>query len=191
MCNKGMKFPVLLWCIFSLLAASVFARDKGNRINSVADLDLAGFAGTWYEIARLPNRHERQLVDVTSTFTIRDDGGIAVVNQGYKGSRKGKRMVLKGDVSIPDRNNMGAMKIKVFRIFSLDYKIIDIDRENYSYAMVSTNSRDYLWVFSKTPVMSEDVYAKLIDSARGKGFDVDRLERVSQDGNSALAEKTE
>ena len=45
-------------------------------------VDLTRYAGKWYEIARLPNRFQRKCTsDTTATYTLRDDGKIAVLNE--------------------------------------------------------------------------------------------------------------
>ncbi|MDO5577390.1 MAG: lipocalin family protein [Fibrobacter sp.] len=148
-------------------------------VNGVKELDYDQYIGTWYEIARFPNKHENGMVEVTSTFKRGKNGKYELVNEGYKGSRNGKKTTVRGIVHIPDPNVDGDMKVRIW-FFTIDYKVIDIDRENYEYALVSSESDKYLWIFSKSPVMDEAVYEKLVESAREKGFDTDKLEMVPQ-----------
>ncbi|MFP4163590.1 MAG: lipocalin family protein [Chitinispirillaceae bacterium] len=158
-----------------------------EAVEVVKDVDLEQYSGTWYEIARIPNKHQKDLVEVTSTFKPLGKGKYTLVNKGFKGSRKGEKKVLKSKVEIDDRNKTGDMKLRVYRFFTLGYKVIDLDKENYEYALVTSDSKDYLWVLSKTPVMDEHDYNRMVLSAREKGFDVGRLERVPQKTNIALA----
>lgn len=111
-----------------------------------------------------------------------------LISSGYKGSRGGKRSTLKGAVEIPDKNNTGNLKLKVF-LFTVDFQIIDIDQENYNYALVTSDEGKNLWIFSRSPVMDPRDYKKMMDSARDKGFEVASLEKVSQTSNSAYAER--
>ncbi len=54
----------------------------GVLLAPVSAVDLNRYAGLWYEIARIPNRFQRQCVrDSLAVYTLRGDGGIAVVNQ--------------------------------------------------------------------------------------------------------------
>jgi lipocalin len=159
----------------------------GKGVATVKDLDLDRFCGTWYEIARLPNSHEKGMVEVFSTISKKDNGKMEIVNSGYKGSHRGKKTIIKGEMVIPDPKMSAWMKVKLW-LFSLDYKIIHIDREQYKYALVTSNSNKYLWVLSRSPVMQSDVYDSLVDSAKSMGFDVDRLERVTQMYNSATVQ---
>ena len=55
-------------------------------------VDLARYAGRWYEIARLPNRFQEQCAgDVAATYTLRLDGCIDVVNDCRKGDGRPAR----------------------------------------------------------------------------------------------------
>lgn len=174
-----------LFIVAGMLVLSVDGRERQGAVEVASGLNLADFAGTWYEIARIPNRHEEDLVECTSTFKFTNDNKIVIVNRGYKGSRGGQCKTIKGEVSIPDRNNPAAMKVKVW-FFSIDYRVIDFDKVNYRYALVTTGSKDHLWVLSKTPIMEENIFSMLVDSAKQKGYDPNRLERVSQEHNSAV-----
>jgi len=56
--------------------------------------------------------------------------------------------------------------------------IIALDRQNYSYAMVTGPSRSYLWILSKRRTLDESIYAKLVSQADAWGFDTGQLIRV-------------
>src|SRR5262245_42046457 len=50
-------------------------------VQAVASVDLNRYAGEWIEVARFPNRFQRQCVgDVRARYARRDDGRIDVVN---------------------------------------------------------------------------------------------------------------
>lgn len=175
------RYRFILLFSGSFFASSLFA------VDAVKDLDYDQYAGTWYEIARFPNKHEKGLVEVTSTFKRRKDGRYEIINEGYKGSRGGKKTSIKGVVYVPDRKKAGDMKVRVW-FFTIGYKIIDVDKKNYEYALVTSDSDDYLWIFSKSPLMDKSTYEKIVASAREKGFDTKKLERVPQDANCAIVE---
>jgi apolipoprotein D and lipocalin family protein len=181
--KKSTLVPLLLVsCCFMF---NTIAEVKG--VATVKDFDLDRFCGTWYEIARLPNNHEKGMVEVFSTISKKENGKLEIVNNGFKGSYRGKKTTVKGEM-IPHPKMSSWMKVKVW-LFSLDYKIIHIDRKNYQYALVTSNSNKFLWILSRTPVMQTDIYDGLVGSAKGMGFDVDRLEKVTQQYNNATAQK--
>jgi len=52
----------------------------------VHSLDLDRYLGTWYEIARLPMRHEpADYTDITATYTLQADGKVRVDNRALDG----------------------------------------------------------------------------------------------------------
>jgi lipocalin len=157
-----------------------------KNVSPVKKLDFNRFFGRWYEIARLPNNHEKGLVEVTATIK-KSDGKIVIVNEGFKGSRRGKRTAVKGELSIPNPKVPAWFKMKVW-LFSLDYKVIVIDK-NYQYALIAGDSEKFLWILSRTPVMDDAVYNDLVAVADRMGFNVSKLEKVSQDYNIAMTEK--
>ncbi len=157
---------------------------RPSKIETVKNIDLERYTGTWYEIARMPNKHEKGMVEVTTTLRKVGKDKYMLISNGYKGSRGGRRSTMRGMVEIPDKNNTGDLKLKNF-LFSVDFQIIDIDHKNYNYALVTSDKGKNLWIFSKSPVMNQDDYKKMMNSARDKGFEVAKLEMVSQTSNSA------
>jgi lipocalin len=135
--------------------------------------------GTWYETARLPNSFEKNLDYVTATYTLRDDGKINVLNKGFD-STKNDWKEAKGKAWVPDSRIPAHLKVSFFWIFAGDYKIIALDQENYSYSMVTSKTKKYLWILSRTPHMDVEVYNQLVDKAKGFGFEVEDLYKVLQ-----------
>ena len=95
-------------------------------------------------------------------------------------SPKGARKTLTGRQWIPDPAVMGDMKVSFLPLLVNDNRLIAID-ENYSWLVVTSRTKDYLWIMSRTPVMDEAVYTSVVEKAAGWGFDTSRLERVRQE----------
>ena len=49
----------------------------------ITNFEASRYLGKWYEVARLENRFERGLEQVTATYGERSDGGISVLNRGF------------------------------------------------------------------------------------------------------------
>lgn len=150
------------------------------QLDIVQDVELERYTGTWYEIARLPNSFERNLVGITATYTLREDGNIAVLNQGYAGSFEGRLSQVKGVAWIPDPSQPGRLKVSFFAFFGADYFILELDRQDYQYALVGSSTDDFLWILSRTPKMQPDLYEMLVKKARERGYDTDQLIVVEQ-----------
>ena len=54
-----------------------------DNATAVDDFELERYLGTWYEIARLDHRFERGLSRIQADYSMREDGGVRVINTGY------------------------------------------------------------------------------------------------------------
>lgn len=175
-------------CALLALAAVVKADRKREPLRVVPSVDPARYAGTWYEIARLPNRFQKKCAgDVAATYTVRSDGGLDVLNRCRKGD--GQLTSVKGRARVADRRGPNS-KLEVrfapgylsFLPFVWgDYQVIDL-APDYSYALVGEPGRKYLWVLSRTPRMDEETYGRAVARAAAEGFDVSKLMRTEQSG---------
>jgi len=172
---------ILLIGLAWLFTFSCSSTGKMDTIDTttVETVDIYRYLGRWYEIARFPHKFEKDLEGVTADYSFRKDGKIRVINQGYKGSLNGERSRIEGKAKIPDRNNPARLKVSFFLFFYGDYFILELDPE-YRWAMIGSSSPDYFWILSRTPQMDEETYSMLLDRARERGYDLERLEKVEQ-----------
>lgn len=148
-------------------------------LDVVAKVELDRYAGRWYEIARYPNSFERGCVGVTADYTPRDDGRIDVVNTCFESSLDGPSRDIRGSARVVDETTNAKLKVSFFWPFEGDYWIIDL-AEDYSYAVVGSPDRQFLWILSRTPTMDDDLYEQILDTLPARGFDPDRLDLVPQ-----------
>lgn len=141
-------------------------------VRTVMSLDIDRYAGLWYEIARYENSFECGMTRVTATYTLRPDGKIRVENAGYKNGVK-KHAV--GRAYCPDTGEPGRLKVAFFLWFYSDYYVLELDEEDYGYALVGSSSDKYLWILSRTPVLPPRVLDALLASARKRGYDTRRM----------------
>lgn len=141
-------------------------------VRTVGSLDINRYEGLWYEIARYENSFERGMTRVTATYTLCSDGRIRVENAGYKNGVR-KRAV--GRAYCPDIREPGKLKVSFFLWFYSDYYVLELDEENYSYALVGSSSDKYLWILSRTPSLSPRITDRLLSLAKSRGYDVSRL----------------
>lgn len=169
---------------FSLLFTVFFAgctNDKTmTNTETVKNLDLNRYLGKWYEIARFPHSFEKGLVGVTATYSMREDGKIKVVNQGYKNSLNGELSTAVGKAKIPNPNFPAKLKVSFFWIFYADYFVMELDEENYEWAVIGSSSPKYLWILSRKPQMDETIYQQLIQKIKARGYKLDQLIKVEQ-----------
>lgn len=156
-----------------------------DGVQPVADFSLDKYLGKWYEIARLDHSFERGLDNISAEYSLRDGGGVKVVNQGYsQKSNKWKRA--EGKAYFVDNNDQGHLKVSFFGPFYGSYIIFDLERENYQYAFVSGPDTSYLWLLSRTPTVPPEIIDKFIAKSKSLGFDTDKLIYVKHDETTEL-----
>jgi apolipoprotein D and lipocalin family protein len=150
-------------------------KEEHNSLEVVPHVELERYLGKWYEIARLPFRFEDDCTDITATYSLSKNGNISVLNGCLK---SGKLKQAKGKAKVVDKNTGAKLKVTFFWPFSADYWIIDLGKE-YDYAVVGTPNRKYLWILSRTPQMDGELFSRIIESVKSKGFDVSKLIKTS------------
>ena len=165
-----------------LLAGLSGCTGMPDGVSPVQNFELNRYLGTWYEIARLDHSFERGLERVTAEYSMREDGGVRVVNKGYS-PETGKWSEIEGKAYFVGDRDVGHLKVSFFGPIYASYVVFELDNE-YSYAFVSGNSTSYLWLLARTPDVSEDVRARLRKRASELGFDTDKLIFVKHEGAS-------
>ena len=150
-----------------------------DGLKPVDNFDIERYLGKWYEIARLDHKFERNMSNVSATYAANDSGDITVVNRGYQ-KDTGEWKSIQGVARPIGNENTGSLEVSFFRPFYGGYHIIDLDRENYSYAMVVGPSRSYFWILSRNKVMDESLLNELVSKATAHGIDAKKLLRVEQ-----------
>ncbi len=178
-----MKFQENKWIyllLIPLLLNACSANKNTRQMKTVKNVSIEKYMGTWYEIARYPHRFEKDLVGVTATYELKENGKIKVINKGYQDSLNGKLKVAKGKAKIPNPNDPGKLKVAFFLFFYADYYILELDTVNYQYALIGSSSPNYLWILSRTPEMKEETYQMLLEKAKERGYDLSKLQKVPQ-----------
>ena len=147
-------------------------------VEPISDFELNRYLGKWYEIARLDHSFERGLSRVTADYTLRDDGGVRVLNRGFD-AEKSEWQEAEGKAYFVGAPNVGHLKVSFFGPFFGSYIIFELDK-SYRYAMVSGPSKSYLWLLSRTPTVSDAVKTRFIQRAGELGFDTGALIFVDQ-----------
>ena len=158
----------LLVCV--LLTACVGDADK---YPTVTGFEVGRYLGTWYEIARFDHSFERDLDKVSADYSLREDGGLKVVNRGFD-TKKQKWHEAIGKAYFVQTPDIARLKVSFFGPFYGAYNVIELDKEDYSYVLI-TGGKDYLWILSRSPQLSPDIQAQLIAKAQSLGFDTSKL----------------
>ncbi|MGC9401226.1 lipocalin family protein [Vibrio genomosp. F10] len=151
-----------------------------DTVKPVSDFELNRYLGKWYEVARLDHSFERGLTQVTAEYSLKDDGGVAVLNRGYS-VEESEWSEAEGRAYFVESENDGYLKVSFFGPFYGSYVVFELDHQNYQYAFVSGPNTDYLWLLSRTSSVPQDVKDKFVRMAKERGFNIDELIYVQHD----------
>lgn len=168
-------FPVIL---ISLFMCGCVGLPRG--VHPVEEFDLNRYLGKWCEIARLDHPFERGLQKVTAEYSLRDDGGVRVVNRGFSTSKNEWKEV-EGKAYFVRKKDEGYLKVTFFWPFYGSYVVFELDKENYQYAFVTGSSKSYLWLLARSPSVSEELVDRFVKRASNLGYDTDELIFVEHD----------
>jgi apolipoprotein D and lipocalin family protein len=168
-----------------IVPAKALASDAENErsVTTVDRVDLERYVGLWYEIAKIPNRFQKQCVrGTTAEYTLREDGRIAVVNRCF--DKDGRVDEAKGVAKIEDTTSNAKLKVSFVSFFGWrpfwgDYWVIGLD-EDYQWAIVGTPDRKYGWVLARMPALDEDTMGEILAIIERNGYDWDRFELSRQ-----------
>ncbi len=153
-------------------------QEKGamKPLDVVPSVDLSKYMGTWYEIARYPNRFQEGCAATQVTYALRPDGKVKVVNSCREGSPEGKQKSIEGTAWSVDPATNAKLKVRFFWPFSGDYWIIQLDPD-YRYAVVGHPGRTYLWILSRTPSLDPQTLQAIEKKLIEQGYDPSKLVR--------------
>lgn len=179
--QKALFLVLGLVNVFVLDSHASGKKDAGDRIPTVETVDFSRFAGTWYEISRIPIAIARDWVNTRDVYVLKDSGKWEVRYEGNKGSDNGPLKVLTQRLRIPNPERPGEMEVSFLPLVWLPYRLLYVS-EDYRFMIVGSSSEDLLWIMSKEALPADGEYERVTAIAADFGYDITRLERVPQSG---------
>ena len=93
---------IILFMLFLLSCSS-----NKVEVRSLSGFESEKYLGKWYEIARIDNRFEKNMINTTAEYSLNPDGTIKVVNKGYDKIKNTEKMI-EGKAKIIDK---GLLKV--------------------------------------------------------------------------------
>lgn len=177
---------ITLLSVFAAMTLTIFAQSKNqNSLATVGTVDLKQYSGKWFEIARYPNKFQKQCVgNTTATYTVKNNDKVEVLNQCVK--KDGTVDDAKGEAKIVDKKSNAKLEVRFApKVLSFipavwgDYWIIDLD-ENYKYAAIGDPKREYFWILSREAEMNDATYQNILRRAEAKGFNPAKVVKTPQ-----------
>lgn len=144
---------------------------------AMSDLDLDLYAGTWFEIARFPNRYQRNCGAILAEYRPRPDGNYDV--RGTCPNRQpGRRATTMDGVARVD----GPAELSIgltswMPLFRRSVFVLDI-APDYSVAVIGEPRRKYAWIMARSTQLTTAQFDRAADVLRANGFAPELLERL-------------
>lgn len=151
-----------------------------STLTTVNEVNIEKYAGLWYEIASYPTPFQKNCYCTTAKYAMSPKGYLTVENRCRKDSVTGKMAGIKGKAFVVKNSNNTKLKVQFFWPFRGDYWIIGL-ASDYSWAVVSSPDRKYLWILSRSKTMDETTYKTILDLVTSKGLDPGRLKKTIHD----------
>ncbi len=170
---------------WSLAAEPSGVASTPGELESIATLDVPLYMGTWYEIARYPNRFQKMCVsDATAQYSLQTDGTVQVINRcrlsnGTMAEALGSARQVGEKQSPRLKVRFAPAWLSFIPLVWGDYWVIDLDAD-YRLAAVSEPKREFLWILARTPQVNPAAYEALLTRLVSKGFDLRKLETGPQ-----------
>ena len=176
--------------IFLLAPLLMTMAQAPATVRTVPAVDLDRYVGDWFEVARYPNWFQRKCAgDVRASYARRADGQIDVVNRctsadGSTSEARGIARLADADTHAKLKVRFGPAVLSFLPFIWGDYWIIGL-ADDYSWAVVGTPDRKYLWILARTPRLDAATFERALAAARASGFDPGRLIKAIQREDTA------
>ncbi|MEK1907185.1 MAG: lipocalin family protein [Pseudomonas sp.] len=166
--------------LFAALGACAGAASAAEPPRTAGAVDLQRYQGTWYELARLPMFFQRNCVQSEAHYQLQADGSVGVTNRCR--TEAGEWQEAKGQAVAQVEGQTDKLWVRFDNWFSNlfpgltkgDYWVLYLD-DSYQTALVGNPNREYLWLLSRTPQVSAQTQAQLLDEAKARGYDTSGL----------------
>jgi len=152
---------------------------SNTPLATVSYVDLDRFMGDWYVIANIPTILEKGAHNAVETYALNDDGTIGTTFVFRKGGFDGKEKTYTPRAWITDSESNAVWGMQFIWPIKADYRIVYLT-DDYSQTVIARNKRDYVWIMSRTPSISETDYREIENLIASMGYDVGKLRKVPQ-----------
>lgn len=179
------KSQILKWLAGAALATGLVSCSAaiqptiGNKAvpEPKRPVDLARYAGLWYEAGRYEAPFQKGCEAVTARYTAQPDGSIEVINSCRQDSVTGPVRSATGRATVVPGSNNAKLKVSFFGPFTGDYWVVD-HAPDYSWSIVGEGDGRFLWILTRTPPKTDAAYQALVARAAALGYDTSLIRRT-------------
>jgi len=168
--------PYWLATLFSL---NMFGCASHDAIQTAEYVDIDKYMGSWYVIAHIPTFLTGDAYNSKETYTLNKNGTIATEFSFNEGGFEGEEKVYHPKGVVKNKQTNAHWGMQFIWPFKAEYLISYVD-EAYETTIVARSSRDYIWLMSRSPGMSDTQYDKMKSKIESLGYDMSKIRKVPQ-----------
>jgi apolipoprotein D and lipocalin family protein len=162
----------------ALVGCSLFQTTR-PPVPLASSVDLQRFAGDWYVIAFIPLFPEKNAHNAIERYAINPDGTIATTYRFRDGAFDGPLKVHHPRGFVRENTENALWGMQFFWPIKAEYRIAYLESD-YSTTIIARSRRDYVWLMSRKPDMSDADYTRYRTMMGEMGYDLSELRRVPQ-----------
>ena len=163
----------------ALSACGSLSEPPRKPVSLVPNVDIPRFMGDWFVIANIPTFLEKGAHNAKDSYRLAPDGTIATVYSHNVDGFTGPRKTYASTGYVLDKKTNAVWGQQYIWPIKADYRISYLSSD-YQHVVVTRDKRDYVWIMSRTPTISEAEYQRMVDVVGREGYDVSKLQRVPQ-----------
>lgn len=144
----------------------------------VENLDLQRFMGDWYVQAHIPTGAEENAYNGVESYALAEDGRVLTSYVFRKGAFDAGLKVMEPTGFVSDESN-AKWGMRFIWPFKAEFLVSYLD-PGYTETIIARTKRDYVWVMTRAPEISDERMAALTAQVAELGYDVSELRRVPQ-----------
>lgn len=152
-------------------------------IQTVENLDLERFMGSWYVVASIPTFFEKDVYNGIESYRLNDDGSVETTFSFNKGGFDGPLKTYHPRGFVRDKASNAVWDMQFVWPFKAEYRIVYLS-DAYTQTVIGRTKRDYVWIMARDPSIPSDDYNRILQFLKSQGYDIAKIKKVPHKQNS-------
>jgi len=174
-----MKLLLTIPFIFFLQACS---HTQEKPIPLAEKVDLNRFMGDWYVVANIPTFIEEGAYNAIESYALNEDGSISTTFTFNQDSFDGELKTYNPTGYVSEQNN-SVWGMQFIWPIKAEFLIAYLS-DDYQHTIIARTARDYLWVMSRSPVISDEHFQALVQRSVDMGYSREQIHKVPHQSTS-------